>query len=90
MSRHRGRGRLFVEDTPMTEPTSKARIAEDVLFVVEDMPDWVCEILSPTTRRHDMLRKLPYYAKVGAPWSTSRWMLHVLTAGPADGAIVNP
>jgi Uma2 family endonuclease len=28
-------------------------------------PDWVCEILSPTTRRHDMLRKLPYYAKVG-------------------------
>jgi Uma2 family endonuclease len=29
------------------------------------VPDWVCEILSPTTRRHDMLRKLPYYAKVG-------------------------
>jgi Uma2 family endonuclease len=29
------------------------------------VPDWVCEILSPTTRRHDMLRKQPYYAKVG-------------------------
>ena len=26
------------------------------------VPDWVCEILSPTTRRHDMLRKQPYYA----------------------------
>jgi Uma2 family endonuclease len=29
------------------------------------VPDWVCEILSPTTRRHDMLRKQPYYARVG-------------------------
>jgi Uma2 family endonuclease len=29
------------------------------------VPDWVCEILSPTTRRHDLLHKLPYYAKVG-------------------------
>jgi len=27
------------------------------------VPDWVCEILSPTTRRHDLLIKLPYYAK---------------------------
>jgi Uma2 family endonuclease len=31
-------------------------------------PDWVCEILSPTTRRHDMLRKQPYYANVGVPF----------------------
>jgi Uma2 family endonuclease len=31
------------------------------------VPDWVCEILSPTTRRHGSLRKLPYYAKVGVP-----------------------
>lgn len=29
------------------------------------VPDWVCEILSPTTRRHDLLVKKPYYAKVG-------------------------
>lgn len=29
------------------------------------VPDWVCEILSPTTRRHDLLVKRPYYAKVG-------------------------
>jgi Uma2 family endonuclease len=28
------------------------------------VPDWVCEILS-TTRRHDLLHKVPYYAKVG-------------------------
>ena len=31
------------------------------------VPDWVCEILSPSTRRHDLLVKKPYYAKVGVP-----------------------
>ena len=36
------------------------------------MPDWVCEILSKTTRRHDLLVKKPYYAKVGAP---SHWIV---------------
>jgi Uma2 family endonuclease len=29
------------------------------------VPDWVCEILSPTTRRHNLLVKKPYYAKIG-------------------------
>lgn len=32
------------------------------------VPDWVCEILSPTTRRHDLLVKLPYYANVGVSY----------------------
>lgn len=32
------------------------------------VPDWVCEILSKTTRRHDLLVKKPYYAKVGVPF----------------------
>jgi Uma2 family endonuclease len=32
------------------------------------VPDWVCEILSPTTRRHDLLIKVPYYAKVGVSY----------------------
>lgn len=33
-------------------------------------PDWVCEILSPSTRRHDRLRKLHIYARerVGHAW----------------------
>src|SRR5688500_1569397 len=26
------------------------------------VPDWICEILSPTTRRHNLLVKKPYYA----------------------------
>jgi len=32
------------------------------------VPDWVCEILSPTTRRHDQLVKRPFYARVGVPY----------------------
>jgi len=31
-------------------------------------PDWICEILSPTTRRHDQLVKRPFYARVGVPY----------------------
>jgi Uma2 family endonuclease len=45
------------------------------------VPDWVCEVLSKTTRRHDLLRKLPYYAKVGVAFA---WVVdleaRVLTA----------
>lgn len=26
-------------------------------------PDWICEILSPSTERHDRIRKLPIYAR---------------------------
>jgi Uma2 family endonuclease len=33
------------------------------------MPDWVCEILSKHTRRHDQHVKLPYYAEVGVPYA---------------------
>src|SRR5207237_5538577 len=33
------------------------------------VPDWVCELLSPTTRRHDLLVKLPYYAKIGVTYA---------------------
>lgn len=32
------------------------------------VPDWVCEVLSPTTRRHNLLVKSRYYASVGVPW----------------------
>ena len=36
------------------------------------VPDWVCEILSPTTRRHNLLVKKPYYARVGV---THHWLV---------------
>lgn len=29
------------------------------------VPEWVCEILSPATRRYDLTVKRPYYARVG-------------------------
>lgn len=29
------------------------------------VPDWVCEILSPSTRRHDQRIKRPFYARIG-------------------------
>jgi Uma2 family endonuclease len=32
------------------------------------VPDWVCEVLSPTTRGYHYLRKRPYYARVGLPF----------------------
>lgn len=31
-------------------------------------PDWICEILSPTTRGYDFLVKRPFYAKIGVSW----------------------
>jgi Uma2 family endonuclease len=36
------------------------------------IPDWVCEILSPTNRRHDLLVKKPYYARIGVPF---HWLI---------------
>jgi hypothetical protein len=32
------------------------------------VPDWVCEVASPATRREDRLLKLPLYRRVGVPW----------------------
>jgi Uma2 family endonuclease len=32
---------------------------------IELAPDWVCEILSPSTRRHDQRIKRPLYAEAG-------------------------
>jgi Uma2 family endonuclease len=31
-------------------------------------PDWVCEVLSPTTRAHDQRIKRPLYARAGVKW----------------------
>jgi Uma2 family endonuclease len=43
--------------------TALAELPDDGPITV--VPDWVCEILSPTNRRHDLLVKKPYYAKIG-------------------------
>jgi Uma2 family endonuclease len=45
------------------------------------VPDWVCEIFSKTTRRHDQLVKMPYYAEVGVAYAwTVDLEARVLTA----------
>jgi Uma2 family endonuclease len=49
------------------------------------VPDWTCEILSPTTRRHDLLIKKPYYARAGV---SHHWIVdldaHTVTAYRLD------
>jgi Uma2 family endonuclease len=32
------------------------------------VPDWVCEIISPSTGKLDRARKAPFYARVGVPF----------------------
>ena len=32
------------------------------------VPDWVCEVLSSSTRRYDLRTKKPFYARVGVAW----------------------
>jgi Uma2 family endonuclease len=32
------------------------------------VPDWICEIHSPTTRGYDVLKKRPFYARIGVTW----------------------
>lgn len=35
---------------------------------VEIAPDWICEVLSPSTRHHDQRIKRPLYATAGVEW----------------------
>jgi Uma2 family endonuclease len=32
------------------------------------VPDWVCEVLSPSNARYDQQTKAPFHASVGVPW----------------------
>lgn len=42
------------------------RLPETAFFTLA--PDWVCEVLSPSTALLDRTRKLPVYARAGVPW----------------------
>ena len=33
------------------------------------LPDWVCEVLSPTNATHDRTTKMAAYAQAGVPWA---------------------
>jgi Uma2 family endonuclease len=40
---------------------------------VRGAPDWVAEVLSPTTAKHDQMTKLPAYERAGVP---EVWLIH--------------
>lgn len=56
---------------------SRMPVLPDVPFFTL-APDWVCEIVSPSTTRHDRFRKLPRYAKHQIPHA---WILDPLAFG---------
>lgn len=35
---------------------------------IRAVPDWVCEVLSPSNAVYDRRVKFPFYARVGVPW----------------------
>jgi len=55
-----GPGGWWIIDEP------EIHLASDILVPdFELVPDWVCEILSPTTKRADRALKMPHYAREG-------------------------
>jgi Uma2 family endonuclease len=44
-----------------------AEVPSDAV-VVEVVPNWVCEVLSPSTKRRDRTEKLPNYFRQGVDW----------------------
>ena len=51
-------------------------------------PDWICEVLSPSTKRFDRNEKLPIYAREGVPhtWLIDPAQQSVEVHGLIDGA----
>lgn len=46
----------------------KERLPELPDETINVVPDWVCEVLSPSTRSHDQRIKRPLYAQAGVRW----------------------
>ena len=49
-------------------------VPEEAYFTLP--PDWVCEVLSPSTSRVDRTRKLPIYARAAVPYA---WLIDPAT-----------
>jgi Uma2 family endonuclease len=64
----------FVRDTEVAVPDLAGWRRERMPQVPNDhrfevVPDWVCEILSPSTARKDRIVKLPFYARQGVAYA---------------------
>lgn len=56
-------GDILVPDLAGWRRERLPRLPETAWF--ETVPDWVCEVLSPSTRRDDRVEKMPLYARMG-------------------------
>ncbi len=60
-------------------PSASEDVPESGRFTVA--PDWICEVLSPSTAGHDKVRKMPVYAHEGVQFQVfalgtdRRWVL---------------
>ncbi len=67
----------FVRDTEVAVPDLAGWRRERMPYLPEDqrfevVPDWVCEILSPSTKRKDRKEKMPLYARYGVQYA---WLI---------------
>jgi len=67
----------FIRDTEVAVPDLAGWRRERMPVIPEDhrfevVPDWVCEILSPSTVKKDRILKLPLYARYGVAHA---WLL---------------
>ena len=58
-------GNIFAPDIAGWRTERLPTIPDDTHMALA--PDWICEILSPSTASHDRLRKAHYYARAGVP-----------------------
>jgi Uma2 family endonuclease len=65
---------VLVPDVAGWRRVRMPRIPKDHRFIVP--PDWVCEVLSPSTARIDRGKKMRIYAEHGVPWM---WLIDPLT-----------
>ncbi|MCQ8105495.1 Uma2 family endonuclease [Methylomonas sp. SURF-2] len=59
-------GHILVPDLAGWRKQSLPKLPETAWF--ETIPDWVCEILSPSTAKIDRSEKMPIYAGLGLPF----------------------